>query len=84
MTLSRVQWSVLGLGAAILLASQYVGTSAHAQPAYLDNVRVHRGGRQRRLKEMARFHPELARELTKQDRVHTYAGFHIADLREAA
>jgi hypothetical protein len=33
---------------------------------------------------VARFHPELARELTKQDRVHTYAGFHIVDLPEAA
>lgn len=27
-----------------------------------------------------RFHPERARELTRQDRVHTYAGFHIADV----
>jgi S-adenosylmethionine-diacylglycerol 3-amino-3-carboxypropyl transferase len=31
--------------------------------------------------EMLHFHPELAQALTRQDRVHTYAGFHIADIR---
>ena len=34
-----------------------------------------------RLMEVLDFHPELAQELTRQDRVHTYAGFHIADIR---
>jgi S-adenosylmethionine-diacylglycerol 3-amino-3-carboxypropyl transferase len=58
--------------------------SAHAQPAYLEDVRVRYRGHGRRLLDVARFHPELARELTKQDRVHTYAGFHIVDLPEAA
>jgi len=58
--------------------------SAHAQPAYLEDVWVRSGGEGRRLMDIVQFHPELARELTKQDRVHTYAGFHIADLREAA
>jgi sugar lactone lactonase YvrE len=33
MALSRVQWSVLGLGAAVLLATQHIDTRAHAQPA---------------------------------------------------
>ena len=54
--------------------------SAHAQPAYLENVCIRYRGRERRMMDLVRFHPELARELTRQDRVHTYAGFHIADL----
>ncbi len=58
--------------------------SAHAQPAYLENVWVRYGGHERRVMDVVRFHPELARELTRQDRVHTYAGFHIADLPGAA
>jgi len=57
--------------------------SAHAQPAYLENVWVRYSGNQRRVMDVVRFHPELARELSKQDRVHTYAGFHIADLAGA-
>lgn len=54
--------------------------SAHGQPAYLQQVNVLHEGRMRRLMELVQFHPEWARELTRQDRVHTYAGFHIADL----
>jgi S-adenosylmethionine-diacylglycerol 3-amino-3-carboxypropyl transferase len=54
--------------------------SAHAQPAYLEQVSVLHAGRMRRLTDLVRFHLEWARELTRQDRVHTYAGFHIADL----
>jgi len=54
--------------------------SAHAEPTYLDDVRVHYRGHGRRLMEVVRFHREWARELTRQDRVHTYAGFHIAEL----
>ena len=51
--------------------------SAHAQPAYLDRIAV----RGRALGDWVQFHPDLARRLTLQDRVHTYAGFHIADIR---
>jgi S-adenosylmethionine-diacylglycerol 3-amino-3-carboxypropyl transferase len=29
------------------------------------------------------FHESLARELQARDRVHTYAGFHVADLAPA-
>jgi S-adenosylmethionine-diacylglycerol 3-amino-3-carboxypropyl transferase len=55
--------------------------SAHARPTYLSAVAVTPGGRSRPLREVLQFHPELARELTRHDRVHTYAGFHIADIR---
>ena len=55
--------------------------SAHAQPGYLAGVSVTAGGRRRPLQEVVQFHPELSRTLALRDRVHTYAGFHIADLR---
>jgi S-adenosylmethionine-diacylglycerol 3-amino-3-carboxypropyl transferase len=54
--------------------------SAHRAPDYLCAVRVDAGRGVRPLSEMLRFHPERARELTRFDRVHTYAGFHIADI----
>jgi S-adenosylmethionine-diacylglycerol 3-amino-3-carboxypropyl transferase len=50
--------------------------SAHARPAYLERMAV--GGRS--LRERLGFHDELAQRLTRQDRVHTYAGFHIAEV----
>ncbi len=56
--------------------------SAHARPRYLDAITVNDAGA--RLSDVLRFHDEWARELTRQDRVHTYAGFHIADIRPSA
>ncbi|MBK5940140.1 DUF3419 family protein [Halochromatium roseum] len=52
--------------------------SAHAAPSYLEALEVspERG----RLRDCLQFHPELAAQLQPLDRVHTYAGFHIADL----
>jgi S-adenosylmethionine-diacylglycerol 3-amino-3-carboxypropyl transferase len=50
--------------------------SAHARPRYLDTITVDGI----RLTERLCFHEHLARELTRQDRVHTYAGFHICDV----
>lgn len=52
--------------------------SAHARPRYLDAITVDDAGT--RLNEVLRFHDDWARELTRQDRVHTYAGFHIGDV----
>jgi S-adenosylmethionine-diacylglycerol 3-amino-3-carboxypropyl transferase len=52
--------------------------SAHAAPSYLEQLEL--GAGQGALRERLRFHPELAAELQCLDRVHTYAGFHIADL----
>jgi S-adenosylmethionine-diacylglycerol 3-amino-3-carboxypropyl transferase len=54
--------------------------SAHENPSYLRTVRVGAGRQRRRLEDVVVFHPDLARELTREDRVHTYAGFHIADV----
>lgn len=52
--------------------------SAHARPAYLEWVTV--GAARRRLREALAFDDDLARRLAREDRVHTYAGFHIADV----
>jgi hypothetical protein len=32
------------------------------------------------IRDLLRFDPVRAKALTEQDRVHTYAGFHIADV----
>lgn len=70
---------------AILLRAQpdarIIFRSAHAQPNFLQQLRVPGPGGATRLPELLQFHPELAGTLQRQDRVHTYAGFHIADLR---
>jgi len=54
--------------------------SAHANPAYLAHIQVRTGGVPRRLAEVVRFNQSLAAALQREDRVHTYAGFHIGDV----
>ncbi|MEI7969515.1 MAG: BtaA family protein [Betaproteobacteria bacterium] len=54
--------------------------SAHARPRYLEEIPVPRGRDSRPLRDWLVLHEEQAAVLTRQDRVHTYAGFHIADL----
>jgi S-adenosylmethionine-diacylglycerol 3-amino-3-carboxypropyl transferase len=53
--------------------------SAHAAPAYLDRIQL--GAARSRLRDLLIFHESLAKELQRHDRVHTYAGFHVADVR---
>jgi S-adenosylmethionine-diacylglycerol 3-amino-3-carboxypropyl transferase len=59
-------------GARILLRS------AHAHPAYLDEIRI--GPQRMPLRAAFRFMDEVADALQVRDRVHTYAGFVIADV----
>lgn len=59
-------------GARILLRS------AHARPAYLDEIRI--GPERARLRDAFHFMDEIADSLQLRDRVHTYAGFVIADV----
>lgn len=56
--------------------------SAHAKPAYLEKLQVDakQGGARVSLRERLHFQDDLAARLQLQDRVHTYAGFHIADI----
>jgi len=53
--------------------------SAHAAPAYLDGIRI---GKDRvRIADYLNFNDALANNLQAFDRVHTYAGFHVADVK---
>ena len=54
--------------------------SAHKSPAYLQTLRIPDGKNNHLLTERLQFHPQLADSLQAHDRVHTYAGFHIADV----
>ncbi len=72
------EWSAIVERAAP--GSRVIFRSAHADPSYLKSLLVPLDDGRRLLTDMLRFHPILARNLTRQDRVHTYAGFHIADL----
>jgi len=58
-------------------AARILLRSAHARPEYLESIRV--GRQQARLREVLTFSDDLARSLQASDRVHTYAGFVIAD-----
>ncbi len=58
-------------------AARILLRSAQARPAWLDAVRA--GPQRRPLRELLRFRDELAEALQPRDRVHTYAGFVIAD-----
>jgi S-adenosylmethionine-diacylglycerol 3-amino-3-carboxypropyl transferase len=51
--------------------------SAQAKPDYLDRIRI--GAKRQHLREQLVFQDALAARLHLQDRVHTYAGFVIAD-----
>lgn len=52
--------------------------SAHAEPRYLATVQLPHNGPA--VRDLLRFDPRRAEALTRHDRVHTYAGFHIADV----
>lgn len=52
--------------------------SAHLKPDYLDSLRLRDG---RVVSARLEMHQDLSAALQPHDRVHTYAGFHIADLR---
>ena len=47
---------------------------------FVDRVNVQLNGRNQELGELLTYHKEMADELHKQDRVHTYGSFYIADL----
>ncbi len=57
--------------------------SASPDVGYLTPIVLQGRHRPRRLLDHLVFHPDLAAELHVNDRVHTYASFHIADVRAA-
>jgi S-adenosylmethionine-diacylglycerol 3-amino-3-carboxypropyl transferase len=58
-------------------AARILLRSAQARPDYLDRIRL--GHEQRSLRQLLVFQDALADALQREDRVHTYAGFVIAD-----
>ena len=56
----------------------YYFRSAHANPGFLDTVLVPGKGADRPLRSLLQLDVERAEQLQREDRVHTYAGFHIA------
>jgi S-adenosylmethionine-diacylglycerol 3-amino-3-carboxypropyl transferase len=73
------EWNAILARAAA--TTRIIFRSAHREPAYLAAVSVIADGAPHPLLERLRFDRELARRLHEEDRVHTYAGFHIADVR---
>lgn len=57
-------------------AARLIFRSAHRRPRYLETVRI--GGVS--MMERLAFHEQIAHELSRADRVHTYAGFHICNV----
>jgi S-adenosylmethionine-diacylglycerol 3-amino-3-carboxypropyl transferase len=70
------EWSAILKNAA--LDARIILRSAHADPPFLHWVRA--GGQAKPLSELLLFKRELAERLQAEDRVHTYAGFVIADV----
>ena len=54
--------------------------SGGLQTDYVNRVRVEANGRRCEVGEILNYNRDLATELHKKDRVHTYGSFHIADL----
>jgi S-adenosylmethionine-diacylglycerol 3-amino-3-carboxypropyl transferase len=73
------EWNAILARAAA--TTRVIFRSAHREPAYLAAVNVDADGAPRPLLERLRFDRELAQRLQQEDRVHTYAGFHIANVR---
>jgi S-adenosylmethionine-diacylglycerol 3-amino-3-carboxypropyl transferase len=57
--------------------------SGGLQVDYVDPIEVHVGRGRRRLGELLTYQRDLATDLHRQDRVHTYGSFYIADLAAA-
>jgi S-adenosylmethionine-diacylglycerol 3-amino-3-carboxypropyl transferase len=55
--------------------------SAHAEPSYLDDIAINWRGARARVLDFLSLQRDLAARLQPLDRVHTYAGLHVADVR---
>lgn len=71
------EWALILARAAF--NAKIIFRSAHAAPTYLDNIRI--GENRTRIAEYLTFDNALADTLQAFDRVHTYAGFHVADVK---
>ncbi|MFV1968770.1 MAG: DUF3419 family protein, partial [Pirellulaceae bacterium] len=60
--------------------SRAIWRSGGLRTDFLDRVQVECDGRLRPLPELLTYHNDLAAELHRRDRVHTYGSFYIADI----
>ncbi len=60
--------------------ARVIWRSGGLQTEFVDRARVRVNGHSRSVGELLTYHTDLARRLHRQDRVHTYGSFHIADL----
>jgi S-adenosylmethionine-diacylglycerol 3-amino-3-carboxypropyl transferase len=65
------EWDAIGRRAS--RSARVIFRSAHRSPPYLGTIRVDGVP----LRSRVRFEDALAADLTRHDRVHTYAGFHV-------
>lgn len=63
--------------------SRVLFRSASPDPKYLEQVMIKRGAYEEALTPLLNFNRDLAAKLHVNDRVHTYASFHIADIKAA-
>lgn len=61
--------------------ARFLWRSGGLRTEYIDTIPVDQGNRKGNLNEFLNYNRELAAELHKIDRVHTYASFYIADLK---
>lgn len=61
-------------------AARLIWRSGGLNADFVNRARVAIDGRARQVGEILTYHPEFARHLHQQCRVHTYGSFHIADL----
>lgn len=60
--------------------ARIIWRSGGLQTDFIDQVQVKHNGQLTRITPMLKYHKDLAEKLHKEDRVHTYGSFYIADL----
>jgi S-adenosylmethionine-diacylglycerol 3-amino-3-carboxypropyl transferase len=66
-----------------LPGARFLWRSGGLHVHYVDPIQVTAGKWRYRVGELLAYHRELAADLHRQDRVHTYGSFYIADLQTA-
>ena len=61
-------------------SARVIWRSGGLATGYIDSIPITRGGRTEKLGDLLRYERDRAAELHKEDRVHTYGSFYIADL----
>ena len=60
--------------------ARIIWRSGGLQTDFIDDVQVQHNGELKRVRPLLKYNTDLAEQLHKKDRVHTYGSFYIADL----